>query len=248
MRKFLYIAIAFAAATLVGTGCNNYDSKTYYSSIVTLLDGSYDYAYSAEFDDGKKVYITNSFKYPFTFGESLNGEGRALIWYMIEDQTQTGFDHTITLASLEPISTFKLITINDSDVKDLDKFTAPAHVTEMAYAKNRSYLTVAYNFPANQTGGYQHQLQLLYNNNPDHEGAYQEYYPATDDGYLYLELYHNSNGDGGNTNTPALASYKVDYGSLHGMPNIDTFKGIKVIQPVADGRTEIFTYDFPKAK
>ena len=246
MKKFLYITLAMFATVLFGTGCNQNESKVYYSSIVTLIDGSYDYAYSVEFDDGKTAYVTNSFSHHFTFSDKLNGEGRAYIWYEVADEKKPGFDHSLTLVSLEPLSTFKLISINDPDVTDLDKFTASAYISEMAYAMNRDYLTMAVIFPASTTGNYSHQMQLLYNDNPEHEGAYQEYYPTTDDGYLYLELYHNSNGDPGSTNTQAIACYKVDYNNLHGMQPMSDYKGIKVIQPVQGGRVEIYTYDFPK--
>ena len=254
MKRKLQIVLALAVVALIGAGCSNMESKQYYSSVVTLIDGTWSYAYSAEFDNvyldqptGKTAYITNSNRYPFTFSEKLNGEGRAQIWYEVDEaSSMEGFDHVISLvAHPEPISTFNLVSIKDPEVTELDKYTAPAHVTQMTYSFNTNYLTVVFAIPASQTGNYSHKLQLLYNDNPEHEGAYQEYYPATDDGYLYLELYHDSNGDIGTTLANPMACYKVDRGALR-LNYMDTYKGIKVIQPAETGRVEIFTYDFPK--
>lgn len=225
MKKLFNMAMVLFSIVALGTSCNKKDSTPVYVSIATIEPGSaITGGFSVVFDTGDTAYVTNSVEVSnqVTIEPTFDNQLRAMIYYVMEEQEVPGYDAVITIQGLRGILTDYVRYITDHDIGNIADYTASMAINEGAYAND--WITLNFSFMYGGSSSKEHKVYLVYNTNPDHAGMFQSMYK--DDGYLYLELYHDSDEDG------TLYEY-TDYGSwkLRSDLGIDVnqYKGIKIL-------------------
>ncbi len=104
MKKLFTIAMISAAAIIAGSSCTPQSNEKMYSSLVSMVEGSYMTGnFYVVFDNGETAFVTNTSA--ITFKPTIDNEARAIIYYTIEeDQTKTGFDSVITISAVYGVS------------------------------------------------------------------------------------------------------------------------------------------------
>ncbi|MBQ1227698.1 MAG: NigD-like N-terminal domain-containing protein [Alistipes sp.] len=242
MKRLLTIILAMLSTMFVSTSCND-DYQETLSAIVTVVDGSYDVSYSIRFGDGKTAYVTNTSKYNFSFPAELEGEQRAIIYYYIEDEVKPGYDYVITLVDAGTVPT---IIAKASDRLDtaLESYVDKVTIEEPSFTDNK-YLTMLLSFMGNKPDVNTHKFMLVYNKNVDKSGMFQDSYPKSDDGYLWLELYHYRGTDVEVEPYYIYNCFKISPKQL-GTKEFSEYKGIKILhKPIGKtNNTEILTIKF----
>lgn len=242
MKKLLTIILAMLSTMFVSTSCND-DFQETLSAMVTVVDGSYDVSYSIRFGDGKTAYVTNTSKFNFSFPAELDGEQRAIIYYYLEDEVKPGYDHVITLVDAGTVPTVIAKPSDRIDVA-LDAYVDKVSIQDPSFTDNK-YITMLLSFMGNKPDVNTHKFALVYNNNVDKSGVFQHSYPKSDDGYLWLELYHYKGTDVEAEPYYLYNSFKVTPKQL-GVKEFSEYKGIKILhKPIGKvDVTEITTIKF----
>lgn len=240
MKKLFTIALISAAAIIAGTSCNPKSSEKMYTSLVSLVEGSYMTGnFYVVFDSGETAFVTNTSQ--ITFKPTLDGEARAIIAYTVEEgQTKTGFDSVITISAVYGISADPVRDIYDHKLGEISNYKANIEVMDGYYARN--YVNLQIHFKWGATNNSEHYIALVHNTKENHEGAFQSLYG--DDGYLYLELHHNSNNDPEINEYVSYVSYKVKPELLN--VSMENYVGIKILYKALDGQHAIYKIDFKK--
>ncbi len=237
MKKLLTITMISIVALFAGTSCNTKSTDKIYTSLVSLVEGSWSTGnFYVVFDDGKTAYVTNATN--MTFKPTIDNEARAIIYYSIEDQTATGFDSVITISAVYGVSVDPVRSIYDHELGEIEKFTAEIDVVEGYYARN--YVNLQIKFLWGQTNNSEHSVALVYNSKEGHEGAFQSLYQ--DDGYLYLELHHNSNNDPEMYEYNTYVSYKIKPEQIN--IYMEDYVGVKILYKSLDGNNSVYKIDF----
>ncbi len=244
MKKFFTIILTVLSALMVGTSCND-DYKAVHSAIVTVIDGSWDISYSVRFGDGKTAYVKNTSSYKFSFPTELEGEQRAIIYYQIEDEVMPNFDYVITIVDAGTIPTSLVKKLSEvSDV--LESYVDKISIEEASFSDNK-YITMLVSFMAGNPDLTKHKFSIVYNDKPNKEGVFQASYPKSDDGYLWLELYHDRNKDTELGLYNNYSCFKINSKEL-GVKEFIEYKGIKILHKDVSNvnAVEIYTIDFKK--
>ncbi len=237
MKKLFTIAMISAAALFVGVSCNNKSSDKMYSSLVSLVEGTWSTGnFYVAFDNGETAYVTNATD--ITFKPSIDNESRAIIYYTIEEQTATGFDRVITISAVYGVSVDPVRNIYDEELGDIDDYTARIDVEDGYYARDFVNLQIRFMWGNNSTS--RHSVALVYNTKENHDGAFRSLYE--DDGYLYLELQHNSNNDSELYEYNTYVSYKIKPELLN--ISMADYTGIKILYKSTDGSNSVYTIKF----
>ncbi len=212
-----------ASVLALATSCNKKDSEPMYVSIATLVEGGglMGGGVYVEFDNGKTAYVTNASD--LQINPSFDSEVRAMIYYTIneEQSSHAGYDMVITLNMVYGVITDYVRYIDDHDVGNISSYTAGIAINEGYYANKWITLDIAFPYSSPSK---EHNVYLVYNELPEHQGMFQNMY--ADDGYLYLELYHDDDDDGTTNVFSGFACWKIR--SNIGV-NIDDYKGIKIL-------------------
>lgn len=236
MKKILLFAFA---AALMSVSCLDTakweDEEPQYAEIVTIVDGSYNSPYYVEFDNGKKASISsinNSSTITFpSEPAAMRGEVRKLIWYNPDGEPEEGFDMSVNIIAMQSVASDLIKSVDDPEVvKVIDTHDDNIAINTAVFGMNRNYLTLEMVIYKSQELNYKHSIFVAYN--PDRDGVFKELYEAQkeeNDGYLWLELYHDAAGDTTtNSVEKVYTSIKVDKDTI-GVNAIDSYKGIKVL-------------------
>ena len=244
MRKLFYIAMALFAAITVNTSCgvNGEDTQTI-TTMATVIEGTSSIPYSLVFDDGKTAYVTNMNKWSPSFSETQK-ELRYIVSYLIINETSSIFDMEVELVDVTPIATQKdglrYVAAKDfTGDSGLQNYTSGVAVDVCFLSPARNYITLMVSF--NCDYAYIGTPKLSLTKNEDIENSpYKNLYTA-DDGYLYLELYHDDSDYSGSYTKGTYWSCK--------MPSVNTIKsmynGVKIISINPNTkRPEVYTFNF----
>ncbi len=243
MRKLFYIAMALFAAVSINTSCGvNGDDTEVFTTIATVVEGTSSIPYYLVFDDGKEAYVTNPGKWSPSFSETQK-ELRYIVAYEIINENSTIFDMEVELVQVNPIGTQKeglrFVTATDfTGDTGLQKYTAGATVDVCFLSPARDYITLMILFNGSYTMS-SPKMSLVVNTDRENS-PYKDLYTA-DDGYLYLELYHDNSAYAGSQILTTYWSCK--------MPDVDLIKsqynGLKIISMSHNSnRPEVFTFNF----
>ena len=127
----------------------------------------------------------------------------------------------ITLNMVYGVITDYVRFIDDHDIGNIADYTAGIAIDEGYYAND--WITLDISFPYSSTSK-EHNVYMVYNTRAEHAGMFQNLY--NDDGYLYLELYHDNDNDGDTNVFSGYACWKIR--SNLGV-DINDYKGIKIL-------------------
>ena len=252
MKRVLNVAVMLMAVVVAATSCLNKsgDFVPYNTAVVSIVDGDAMTGLYAIFDDNKKAYIENESDLTVSTSSYYKGEARALIAYTdVAMNPIMGYDHVINVSQLVELKT-KPVQIGLTD--DIaSKYTAgvniPYYNGGVTYARDR-YVNVQFVY---QCGGSsmadKHDFVLVYN--PTRMGNFALGYPKTDDGYLYLELYHNQGTDTAiNSTSENIISFYLTNDMLGEGTNITSdYFGVKILyRNYESSDLSVATYKFVK--
>lgn len=224
MKRFFALAAAILAVATFNISCEGVKNAVEYKTeLASLVDGTPESGnFYVIFDNETKAYVTNASQITIPSSAYTDGEARARITYS-EDGAKQGFDKAIKLASYVPVFTDLPYKKLQSDI-DFNSHKTYFDILNATYARNYINVSVGYMYSSNPL---MHDFYLVYNAEPDKEenGLFKGHY--FNDGYLYLELYHNINGEPEIEWYENIISYKFDPASL-GI-NIDDYIGIKIL-------------------
>lgn len=244
MRKLFYIAMALFVAITVNTSCGvNGEDAEVYTTIATVVEGTSSIPYYLVFDDSKTAYVTNYNIWSPSFKEEQK-ELRYIVTYEIVSETSSIFDMEVELVQVSPIATQKnglrYVTAKDFTGDDgLQNYTAGAAVDVCFLSPARNYITLMVLFNGDYSSAATPKMSLVLNEDVENS-PYKDFYSA-DDGYLYLELYHDNSGYSGTQTLNTYWSCK--------MPSVTTIKslynGVKIISINPNtNRPEVYTFNF----
>ena len=130
MKKLFTIAMISAAAIIAGSSCTPQSNEKIYSSLVSMVEGSYMTGnFYVVFDNGETAFVTNTSA--ITFKPTIDNEARAIIYYTIEeDQTKTGFDSVITISAVYGVSVDPVRDIYDHKLGEISDYKAEIDIME----------------------------------------------------------------------------------------------------------------------
>lgn len=233
MRKFLTMAAIAVAVFFSATSClvNDNDVVVRNFRLISLIDGDATTGLYGIFDDGTTVYITNSNSIPAIPAEYFHkGEARALIDYEVESHKVAGYDHTIRINGYECIRTSDIYNGLDEHIPS--EYNEGLEIYEMSYTRNNITFNFIYRTSNFSDKIAQHDFIMVYNTSETHEGPHKDAYQ--DDGFLYLELYHDIKDDLEQYDNLTKRNFKLD-ADLLGINLLD-YRGIKIIHKTLNDR------------
>ncbi len=241
MKKLFSIVMILASVVALTTSCNKKKSDPMYVSIASLVEtgGVTGSRIHVVFDSGKTAYVTNATD--LQIKPSFDNEVRAMIYYTINEaeSSDPSYDMVITLNMVYGIITDYVRFIDDHDIGNIGDYDAGIDINQGYFAN--SWITLDIAFPYSSANK-EHNAYLVYNDHPDHSGKFQDLY--SDDGYLYLELYHDNDGDGDTNVFTGYACWKIRQNL--GI-NVEDYLGIKVLYwDYKSNAADVYTLEAPK--
>lgn len=236
MRKFLAMAATLAAVMFTTTSClvNDNDVVQQNWRLISIIDGDATTGIYGIFDDGSTVCIENNEEFIIPSEYFHKGEARAMINYEVSTVKQPGYDHTVKVKALECIRTLDIYNGLDEDV--VADYIEGIRIHEATFARNYITLNLHYRSSANDDRIKAHDFILVYN--PTQQGPHQDAYQR--DGFLYLELYHDTNNDVEQYDNLVKRCYLFD-ANLLGIDMLSC-RGIKIIyKSLVDGNSKVVT-------
>lgn len=242
MKNLFKIALTMLAVVVIGTSCNENNTKTTYSTFVTVVEGSWDIPYYIVFDDGSTAVVENRKDWTPSFTEEWT-ELRYIIYYTETDLVEPGYDKVINISAYQPVSTGKVENVTDEDFTGedgLQEYKAKLDISEAFFSPARNYLTMSMIIPYSDAS-IKHSVKVVRNISGNSE--FKEHY--VNDDYLWLEAYHDDNEDSDAGQAATYLSLKIDEAEL-GIGKLQTFyHGIKIIyNSYEEDKVKIFTFDF----
>lgn len=240
MKKLISFVLIIASVLTLASSCNKKDSEPMYVSIATLVEsgGLMGSTIYVVFDNGKTAYVTNASD--LQIDPPFDNEVRAMIYYTINEaeSTDTGYDMVITLNMVYGIITDYVRFIDDHDIGNIGDYTAGIDINEGYYANSWITLDIAFLYGSVDK---KHNVYMVYNDRPDHAGMFQALY--SDDGYLYLELYHDDDDD---TTSNVFSGYVCWKIRSNLDINVTDYKGIKILYwDYKNNAADVFTLENP---
>lgn len=248
MRKFFTICTMLVAVATISTSCLWSDDDEYKSTaLVSVVDGDAALGQYVIFESGQKALVAKgenlignipaSAYYP----DKATGEARALIYYTSEVVNDIFFDGKVMIEALKPVNiklTHMSLPEGMSEEYNDDVLLTYSGIT---YSRGR-YVNLQFLYPSSgSTYESQHKFALVYNVN--RTGFFAPSYPKNDDGYLYLELYHNSGNDAGKSSySETIISFYLD-DLMIGRLIPTEYRGIKILYR-DNGNARIAEYKF----
>jgi hypothetical protein len=173
------------------------------------------------------------------FPDKATGEARAWIYYTAELINDLVFDGKVELEALYPIeiqlADMRLPADVDKDYKD----DITVSTSNINYTRNRYVNLQLFYKSADPSFDPEHKFKLVYN--ADRTGFFAESYPKSDDGYLYLELYHDANDDTKKVEYSIYHCYKLTTTDANVDIDIEDYKGIKILyKSLSDNNLTVF--------
>lgn len=243
MKHLLKIALMMIAAITFGTSCNENNTKTTYSTFLTVVEGSWDIPYYLVFDDGTTATVENYKDWTPSFSEEWK-ELRYIVYYTETDLVEPGYDKVVNVTAYQPVSVSRLINVTEEDFTKEDglrDYTADLDIIDAYFSPARNFMTLSVTIPFSDTSA-KHTVKLVRNLSKD--SKYKEHYVQDD--YLWLEAYHDAGDDGAVLQASTHLCVKIDEKEL-GIGKLQTFyKGIKIIYPSYqnDSAVKVFTLEF----
>ena len=230
------------AAITIGTSCNENNTKTTYSTFLTVVEGSWDIPYYLVFDDGTTAAVENYKDWTPSFSEEWK-ELRYIVWFTETDLVEPGYDKVVNVAAYQPVSVNKLENVTDDDFKgkdSLEDYTARLDFIEGYFSPARNFMTLSVAIPFSDPS-LKHTVKIV--RNIGENSIYKDHYVKDD--YLWLEAYHDAGDDSELTQASTYLCIKVNEDEL-GIGNLKTFyKGIKIIyHSFETDAVKVFTIDF----
>ena len=244
MKKLFYVAVALMTTFAINTSCGvNEDTPDITTTLATVVEGTSSIPYYVVFDEGQEAYVTNTDEWSPSFAENRK-ELRYIVSYEVVSETSSIFDLDIKLMSVTPVATqsggLKITTPADfTGDNGLQTYQAGASADVCFLSPARDYITLMISFYGINTYNAVPKFSLVLN--PDHANSrYKDLY-TENDGYLYLELYHDNSEYKGEQEMNTYWSCK--------MPDVDTIKaqysGVKILSiSHKTMRPEVYTFNF----
>lgn len=224
----LSMAVLFTATSCL---VSEDDVKIKNFRLMNFIDGDATTGLYGIFDDGTTVYIANSSELPAIPTQYYHkGEARALIDYEVESFKMPGYDHTIRINGYECIRTSDIYTNLDEHIPA--DYNEGLEIYEMIFARNNITLNFHYRTSNFSDKIAAHDFILVHNKNAAHEGPFQDAYE--EDGFLYLELYHDIKDDLEQYDNLVKRNFKFDT-ELLGIDMMN-YRGIKIIHKTLNDR------------
>lgn len=243
MKKLFYIAMALFAAVGINTSCGvNGEDTNVLVSIATVIDGTSSIPYYVVFDDGKEAYVTNTNEWTPSFSETKT-ELRYVLAYEVVNETSSIFDMEIKVVEATPINTQSSLIFASGENYTSDNgwqtYTSGATISTCFFSPARDYITLVVLFYGSYTYTGIPKMYLVRSNDIENS-PYKDLYTA-DDGYYYLELYHNDSDYVGSQQLSTYLSCK--------MPDVEAIKaqynGLKILaMSHSSNRPEVYTFNF----
>lgn len=241
MKRFLIVMAAFGAVAL--SSCLN-SSDDFIGSeygLVSVVDGDAASGQYLIFDNGQRVSVSSGIQFLENIPASMyypskaTGEARAEVQYRVNKSTLVGFDATVNVVGLNPIEAKRVATTMPLDIEDYDANINS--IVAVSYARQKWFNI----FPEIRCSGQgalqRHKFHLVYN--PEKTGFFAPAYK--EDGYLYLELHHDDDGDTATLGGGKWLSFNLTDELLS--ENINAYLGIKILYR-KDGAPEVQEYKF----
>lgn len=238
MRKLLTMAATLAAVVFTATSClvSSDDAVQQNWRLISIVDGDATTGLYGIFDDGSLVCIDNNEEIIIPTEYFHKGEARAMVNFEVANVMTPGYDHTIIVKGLECIKTIDIYNgLEDYIATD---YAEGLGVLEATFARNYITFNIHYRSTALEDKIKGHDFLLVHNTNPNYEGPHQAAYQR--DGFLYLELYHDTNNDVEQYDNIIKRCYLFDP-TLLGVDMLSC-RGIKIIyKSLIDGTSKVFT-------
>ena len=203
MRRVFNLCAMLVAVATMATSCFWSGNDEYKSTaLVSVVDGDATLGQYVIFESGQKGLVTKGETLigdiPTTayYPDKATGEARALIYYSSElIQGDIFFDGKVQIEALKPVD-IKLthMMMPEGNMEQYND-NVTVYSTGVTYTRGK-YLNLQFVYPSGgATYDSQHKFELVYN--PSKSGFYASAYPEVDNGYLYVELYHDAGNDGG---------------------------------------------------
>ena len=114
MKHLLKIALMMIAAITFGTSCNENNTKTTYSTFLTVVEGSWDIPYYLVFDDGVTATVENYKDWTPSFTDEWK-ELRYIVYYTETDLVEPGYDKVVNITAYQPVSVSRLSNVTEED-------------------------------------------------------------------------------------------------------------------------------------
>ena len=250
MKRCFYIFAMMILSAFVATSCfGSRDDKAVSTALVGVVTGDESLGAYVVFENGQLGVITegadllNKIPDSAYFPDKATGEARAWIYYTAELINDLVFDGKVELEALYPIeiqlADMRLPANVDKDYKD----DITVSTSNINYTRNRYVNLQLFYKSADPSFDPEHKFKLVYN--ADRTGFFAESYPKSDDGYLYLELYHDAGSDvGGPKHTERVISFYLD-DLMIGRHISSEYKGIKIFHR-SGGEARVVEYQFAK--
>lgn len=250
MKRLFRICVMMVGVALTATSClwsNDDDYKS--TALVSVVDGDASLGQYVVFESGQKALITKgenlignipaSAYYP----DKATGEARAVIYYTAEAVNDAIFDGQVKIEALKPVDIQLTKMSLPEGVAEVYNDDIMMNASGITYSRNK-YVNLQFFYPSSgSTYDSQHKFELVYN--PSKEGFFASSYPANDDGYLYLELYHDSGNDAGKISySENIISFYLD-DLMIGRHIPTEYMGIKILY-MENGNTRKLEYKFAK--
>ena len=244
MKHLLKIALTMIAAITIGTSCNENNTKTTYSTFLTVVEGSWDIPYYLVFDDGTTAAVENFKDWTPSFSDEWK-ELRYIVYYTETDLVEPGYDKVVNVVAYQPVSVSKLENVTEEDFTKEDglkDYTAKLDIIEGYFSPARNFMTMSITIPFSDASS-KHTVKLV--RNLSENSIYKDYYVKDD--YLWLEAYHNAGNDDDVLQASTHLCIKINEEEL-GIGNLHTFyKGIKIIYPSYNNNdVKVYNLDFSK--
>lgn len=232
-RGFKIFAMMFMVAVAAVSCFGGGDDKVVSTALVGVVAGDETFDSYVVFENGQRGLITeggnlvdqipDSAYYP----DKATGEARAWIYYTAEVVNDLIFDGTVDIQALYPVAIQEVeMSISDATA-EIYKDDISVSNTNINYTRNRYVNLQMFYQSADASFDSEHKFKLVYNVNKT--GVFAEYYPAVDNGLLYLELYHDAGSDVGGPNyTERVISFYLD-DLMIGRHISSEYQGIKIL-------------------
>lgn len=233
MKRGFYIFAMLLTIATTSTSCMGDKDKNVSSALVGVVTGDTTLGSYVVFESGQKGLITkghelvNNIPDSAYYPDKSTGEARALIYYSSEFVNDVFFDGKVEIEALNTID-IQLTDIRlDESIAEKYKDDISITGAGITYTRNRYVNLQMFYHSADAFFDNEHKFRLVYNT--ERNGYFAELYPATDDGYLYLELYHDAGSDaGGNNYRERIMSFYLD-DLMVGRHITSEYQGIKIL-------------------
>lgn len=248
MKRAFGICAVMLAVAIMATSCfGSRDEKVVSTALASIVTGDSSLGEYVIFDNGQAGLITkgnelvNQIPADAYFPDQATGEARAWIYYTSEAVNDLIFDGKVEIEALYPVDIQLADTRLPANIADEYKDEISVSSNNITYTRDRYVNLQLFYKSVDSFFDDEHKFRLVYNS--DKTGYFAESYPANDDGYLYLELYHDAGSDvNGQKYKELIMSFYLD-DLMIGRHISSEYKGIKIFYREG-GKARVVEYKF----